>query len=141
MGTREEIPYLQATMYYFVYYINTFLHYINTFLTRRSQLYSSFKKRIHCRSFIALDRMIDVSAANWRSQPHKIIVTFHVWRYSLFQGVELPFKHYSSYNKVLCWYLLPFLELLERHFNLKVTGVFSQRKNNIQICHKTLIKQ
>ena len=75
LSTREEIPYVQATMYYFVYYINTFL-------TRRSQRYSSFKNRMHCHSFIVLDRMIDVSVADWRSQTHKIIIIFPVGRYS-----------------------------------------------------------
>ena len=57
--------------------------------------------------------MIDVSVADWRSQTHKINVIFPVGRYSFSSGLELPFKHSSLYNKVLYWYLLPFLELLE----------------------------
>ena len=56
---RREIPYLQATMSYFVYYMNTLL-------TRRSGLNSRFKKRTHCHSFVALNRVSESDFSEWR---------------------------------------------------------------------------
>ena len=56
LNTRREIPYPQATMYYFVYYINVLL-------TRRSSLYSCFKKKTRWHWFIVLNRASDKSAA------------------------------------------------------------------------------
>ena len=61
LNTGREIPYLQATMYYFV-------HYINILLTKNSRLNARFKKRTRCHSFMALNRASDMSAADWRSQ-------------------------------------------------------------------------
>jgi len=58
---KREIPYLRGTMYYFVYYINSLL-------TRRSQLNSCRKSRAHCHSFMALNRISELSAADWLSQ-------------------------------------------------------------------------
>ena len=63
LNTRREIPYLQATIYYFV---NNY--YITILLRRRSQLNSCFEKRTHCHSFMALNRVSDFSAADWLSQ-------------------------------------------------------------------------
>ena len=61
LNTRREILYLQATIYYFV-------NYITILLRRRSQLHSCFEKRTHCHSFMALNRVSDLSAADWLSQ-------------------------------------------------------------------------
>ena len=62
---RREIPYLYTTMYYFVYYINTF-----------EADFITFQKDN------ALNRANDMSAPDWRSQTHvKIIVIFYVRRY------------------------------------------------------------
>ena len=55
-----EILYLQATMYFFGYYMNILL-------TRRSQLYSCFKKGMGYHSFMALNRATDMSADDWLS--------------------------------------------------------------------------
>ena len=93
LNTRKEIPYLQATMYYFVYYINILL-------TRRSPLNSSFKKRTRCHSFMALNRASDVPVADWLSQTHvknyrnfsRVVIRF-------FSVVEIPIKHSSLYNQ------------------------------------------
>ena len=52
-----------ATMYYFVYYINTLL-------TRRNRLNSHSQKRMRCHSFVALNRASDVPVADWLSQTH-----------------------------------------------------------------------
>ena len=43
----KGIPYLRASMYYFVYHVSIFL-------TRRSRLNSRFKKRTRCHVFMAL---------------------------------------------------------------------------------------
>ena len=56
----REIPYLQAILYHFV-------SCINTLLTRSSQIYSCFKKRTGCHSFIALNKVSDMAAADWLS--------------------------------------------------------------------------
>ena len=77
---RSEIPYLQATMYYFFYYINTFP-------TRRGLLEWRLKKGMHCHSFIH---------GNWSSKWHvsswlaiantsQDMVIFCVWRYGFSQ--------------------------------------------------------
>lgn len=58
----RQIPYLQAILYYFVSCINILL--------TRSQLSSGFKKRMCCHSFIALNKVSDVAAADWLSQTH-----------------------------------------------------------------------
>ena len=63
-GTLEEkfhIPKQPCTLY--------FASYINTLLTR-SRLYSRFKKKARCHSFMSLNRESDVSAADWPSQTH-----------------------------------------------------------------------
>ena len=60
LNMRWEIWHFQATMYYFVYYMNI--------LRTRSQLYSCFKKRMGCHSFMALKRVSDMSTADWLSQ-------------------------------------------------------------------------
>ena len=63
LNTRRGIPYLQATMYYFVFYIKIVL-------TRKSRLYSRFKRRKRCHLFMALNWASDVPAADWLSQTH-----------------------------------------------------------------------
>ena len=63
------MPYLQATMFYFV-------HFTNILLTRGRRLNSLLKKRMRYNSFMVLNRASDVSAADWLSQIH---VIFHVW--------------------------------------------------------------
>ena len=65
LNTRKEIPYLRATMYHFVYYINILL-------TKRSRLNSRFKTRRRCYSFTALNRgrYSDMSATQWPYQTH-----------------------------------------------------------------------
>ena len=46
--------------------VSTTTSYINNLLTKRSRLYSPFKKRTCCYSLGALNRASDVSAADWR---------------------------------------------------------------------------
>ena len=59
LNTRREIPYLQATMYYFVYYVNILL------------------TRTYCHSYMAPNRMSDMPAADWLCQTcEKVIVVF-----------------------------------------------------------------
>ena len=68
LNTRRYIPYLQATMYYFSYYIDILL-------TRRSRLNSHFRK-----GTLVLNRASDASAADWLFQTHvksSFIVNFH----------------------------------------------------------------
>ena len=58
------------------------VYYINSLLTRKSQLDSCRKSRTHCHSFMVLNRMSELSAADWLSQTgvkKLIIATFHVW--------------------------------------------------------------
>ena len=74
LNTSREITYLQATMYYFVCYLNTVL-------TRRSRLYSRFKNETRCNSFMALNKR-----------------NFSRVEIRFFSLVEIPIKH-SSYNK------------------------------------------
>ena len=64
-----------------------------------------FKKR-ECIAIHSL-RWIEwlMSAADWLSQPHKILVIFHVCRYGFFQGVELPLNtpvHITKYYTGTC---------------------------------------
>ena len=90
---------LQATMYYFVYFISISL-------TRRSWLNSRFKKSARWHSFMALNKASDVSAADRLSQAHVQKISYVVMRY--FSVVEIPLKHFSLYNKMKypVWYLL-----------------------------------
>ena len=84
MNTKREIPYLQATMYYFVYYINILL-------TRGGRPNSCFKKRTHCHSFTALNRASDISAVDWLSQTHvKKYGNFSRAVTRFFSVVEIP---------------------------------------------------
>ena len=77
---RREIPYLLATMYYFVYYIN--------------QLNSRFKKRTHCHSFMVLNKASDMPAADWLSQTQvKNYCNFSRVVMQFFSVVEIPIKH------------------------------------------------
>ena len=86
-----EILYLQATMYYFV-------HYINTLLTRRSRLYSSFKKKKCSHSFMAVNKVSDVSAADWLNQTHaKNCHNFSHVEIQFFSVVEIPIEDSSLY--------------------------------------------
>ena len=90
---RREIPYLQATMYYFVYYINILL-------TRKSRLNSRFKKRTHYHSFMGLNRASNVPAADWLFQTHvKNYRNFSRVVIGFFSVVEIPIKHSILYNK------------------------------------------
>ena len=74
---------------YGIFFFRVFNSISHTVLTRRSRLYSRFKKRMRCHSFMALNRASDASAANWRSQTHvKFIVIFHVWRFGVSQWWE-----------------------------------------------------
>ena len=91
MHTKREIPYFQATMYYFV-------HYINNLLTRIRRLHSLFKKRMHYHSLMALNRASDISPAdlkNVKSDHHfsRVVRQF-------FSLVEIPIKHPRLYNKI-----------------------------------------
>ena len=63
LNTKREIPYLQATMQYFVYYTNTIL-------TRTSRLY------IRCHLIKALNRLIGMSETEQNTR--KNILTFSV---------------------------------------------------------------
>ena len=56
LNTRSEIPHLQGTLYYLVYFINILL-------TRKSRLNSRFKMRTRCYSFLLLNRAGDLPAA------------------------------------------------------------------------------
>ena len=68
---RDSTLDLQATKYYFVYYINTLQ-------TGREEVKFS---HVSCHSFMVLNRVSDVSAADWLSQNTcKIFILFHVWR-------------------------------------------------------------
>ena len=81
-------------MYYFVYKIN-----ISPI--RRSWLNSCFKKRTHCHSFMALNRVSNVSAADWLSQTHvKNYRNFSRVVPRFFSVVEIPTKHSSLYNQI-----------------------------------------
>ena len=98
-GHSKRNQYLQATMYYFVYFISISL-------TRRSWLNSRFKKSTSCQSFMALNKVSDVSAADWLSQAHVQKISYVMIRY--FSVVEIPLKHSSLNNKIKypVWYLL-----------------------------------
>ena len=96
LNTRREIPItMPATMSYFVCHINILL-------TRRSHLNPWFKKRMHCHSFMALNRASDTSAAAWLSQTQmkNYRFIFHVV-IQFFSVVEIPIKHSSLRDKVL----------------------------------------
>ena len=93
--SKREIPYLRGTVYYFVYYIT-----INSLLTRRSQLNSCRKSRTHCHLFMVLNRMSELSAADWLSQTgvknycnfSRVVIWF-------FLVVQIPIKHSCLYYK------------------------------------------
>ena len=87
LNTRRENPHLQATMYYFVYYINISL-------TRRSRLSSRFKTRPYGHSFIALNEASDMSAADWLSHTNtKNYDNFSRVVIGFFSVVEILIKH------------------------------------------------
>jgi len=90
LNTTGENSYLQATTYYFVYYVNILP-------TKRRRLNSHFKKRTRCHSFIALNRASNVPAA----QTHMKNYHFSRVVIQLFSLVEIPIRHSSLYNK---WY-------------------------------------
>ena len=75
-------------MYYFAYYINILL-------IKRSRLSSRFKKKTRRHSFMALNRVSDVPAADWLSQTRDSVVI------RFLSVVEIPKKHSSLYNKIL----------------------------------------
>ena len=80
-------------MYYFVYYINILL-------TRRSRLNSRFKKGTRCYSFMVLNRLSDVPAADWLFQTQvKNYCYFSRVVIQFFSEVEIPIKHSSLYDK------------------------------------------
>ena len=91
VNTKRAIPYLQAIMCYFVYYINILL-------TRRNRLNSRFKKRTRCLSFMALNR---ASATNWLpSQTHvKNYRNFSRVMIRFFSAVKIPINHSSLNSK------------------------------------------
>ena len=79
LNTRREIPYLQATMYYFVYYIKTLI----------TRIRLSWRVAIHpvtCQQLIG-----DLK------HTRKIILILHVWFFSV---MEIPTKHSSLHNKI-----------------------------------------
>ena len=88
--TREKkIPYLQATMYYFVFYINILL-------TGRSE---RFKKRNRCYSLMARNSVSDMSAADWLFQTHvKNYRSFPRVVIGFLSAVEIPIKLSSLYH-------------------------------------------
>ena len=62
-------------------------------LRRRSRLNSCLEKRTQCYRFMVLDSVSDaVSAVDWLSQTHNIILIFHVWWYSFFLSGGNPHK-------------------------------------------------
>ena len=91
---RNSINYLQATMHYYVYYINILL-------TRTSRLNARFKQKPRCHPFIALNSVSDMSAADWLSRTHvknyrkfsRVVIRF-------FSLVEIPIKRSSLYNEI-----------------------------------------
>ena len=68
-------------------------------LTWRGWLNSEFKKRIHCHSFMALNRASDVSAADWLSQHTWKINDFSKCGDTVFLSDGGPIKHSSLHNK------------------------------------------
>ena len=133
LNTRREIPYLQATMYYFVYYINILL-------TRRNRLNSRFKKRTRCYSFMALNRASDVPAADWLSQTQvKNYSNFSCVVILLSSVVEIPIKHSSLYNKAIefpsCLKGIKFMFSLVCRFSVLPTHFPSFSKNPLLHSH------
>ena len=93
LNRRRGITHLRATMYYFVYYVNTLL-------IRRSRLNSRLKKPTHCHSFMTLNGASDASTADWLFQTHvKNYGDFVCEVIRLFSEAEILIKHSSSFNK------------------------------------------
>ena len=91
VNTKRAIPYLQATMYYFVYYINILL-------TRRNRHNSRFKKSTCCLSFMTQNRASDVPLADCHlKHTWKIIAV--VIRVRFLLAVQIPINHSSLYDK------------------------------------------
>ena len=84
LNTRTEIQSKQATVCYFIYYLNILL--------ARSWLDLRFKKGTRCQSFIVPNRASDMSAADWLSQKREKFSRF-------FSVVETPLKHSSLCKK------------------------------------------
>ena len=87
LNTRRKIPYLQASMSYFVYYINISLR-------GRSRFNSRVKKRMRGHSFMALNSASDVPAADWL--PQTLVKNYHNFSrvvIRFFSEVEFPIKH------------------------------------------------
>lgn len=73
-------------------------------LTRRSQLYSCFKKRRCCHSFMEQNRVSSMSAVDWHSQTWKIVLIFTCEDIVFLSSGNL-YRHFSLSNKIfyLIW--------------------------------------